>query len=282
MLAKDLMTVDFKFAEVPGTRQDAIELFKKYGVSGLPVLKKGTSKVLGIVTRNDMMRKPSETQLALIMSRNPITISENTPIQEIAKIMLEKDVTYLPVVDGEDMKGLVTIADVIWKGIAKLELTSSIKPYVLRQVTAIWDKTPINIAYIILRLAKTQSLIVLDDTGQLTGIVTDGDIISKSEVKIEESTSNLHSTGEGSDWDWESASILYITRRVLHLPANPISEIMVRNVVTVNEYTSISDCANKMRAYDIDQMPVLNAEGDLTGLIRDVDLLKSLMTRKTG
>ncbi len=282
LLAKDLMTVDFKFAEVPGTRQEVLELFKKYGVSGLPVLKKGTRKVLGIVTRNDMMLKPSETQLALIMSRNPITISENASIQEIAELMLEKNASYLPVVEGEEMKGLVTMADVVWKGLTRLDLTESIKPYVLRSITAVWEQTPINVAYIILRLARTQSLLVLDNTGQLSGIITDSDIISKSEVKVEASTSNLHSTSEGSDWDWESASILYITRRILHLPETPISEIMIRDVITVNEYTSISDCANKMRENDIDQMPVLNAEGELTGLIRDVDLLRSLLAKKTG
>ncbi|WEU39776.1 MAG: CBS domain-containing protein [Candidatus Odinarchaeum yellowstonii] len=281
MIAKDLMTVDFKFAEVPGTRQEVLELFKKYGVSGLPVVKKGTRKVLGIVTRNDMMLKPSETQLALIMSRNPMTISENTPIEEIAKIMLEKNISYLPVVEGEEMKGLVTIADVVWKGLTHLELKESIKPYVQRKITAVWEQTPINVAYIILRLARTQSLLVLDNSGQLAGIVTDSDIVSKSEVKIEASTSNLHSTGEGAEWDWESASILYITKRVLHLPETPISEIMVRNVITVNEYTSISDCADKMRVNDIDQMPVLNAEGELIGLIRDVDLLRSLVSKRT-
>lgn len=277
MLAKELMTTDFKYAEVPGTRKDVLELFKKYGVTGLPVLKKGTSKVLGIVTRNDMMMKPDETQLALIMSRNPITITENTDITEIAKIMYEKQITYLPVVKGEDMRGLVTIADVIWKGITKLDIATSIKSYVVREVTAVWDKTPISIAYMIARFAKTQALIVLDDSGQLTGIVTDGDIISKSEVKVEESTSNMHAASEGSDWDWDSANILYITKRILHLPSTPISELMIKDLVTVQEQTSISECANKMKKYDIDQMPVLNAAGELIGLIRDIDLIKTLI-----
>ncbi|MHA1754426.1 MAG: CBS domain-containing protein [Candidatus Odinarchaeia archaeon] len=280
MLAEELMTENYKFVQVPGTRKDVLEIFKKHGVTGLPVLKKGTRKVSGIITRNDLMRKPDENQIALIMTRDPITISPDTELKEIAKIMFEKRISYLPVVKDDEMVGLVTLADVVWKGIANLNLNDPIKPHVIREITAVWEKTPISVAYIISRLAKTQALTVLNDNGVLTGIITDSDILEKSEVITEEKTSNMQAASEGSEWDWDTASILYITKKVLKLPTEPVSETMIRDVITVVEQTSISECAAKMKKYDIDQMPVLNATGELVGMIRDVDLLKPIIAQK--
>jgi CBS domain-containing protein len=274
--AKDLMTKNFKFVEIPGNRVDVLKMFKQFGVTGLPVLKKGTRKVTGIITRNDLMRKPAENQIALMMTRNPTTIKPEMEIGEIAEVMCECQGNYLPVVKGEEMIGLVTIADIVWKGITKLDIDKPIKPYVITEMTCVWEKTPISVVYIISRLANSQALPILNDIGNLIGIVTDNDIMEKSEIITEEKTSNMQAASEGSEWDWDSASILYITKKVLKLPQNSVSEIMVKDVVTVVEQTTVKDCAEKMKQHDIDQMPVLNAAGDLIGLIRDIDLLKAL------
>jgi len=279
LLAKDLMTEDFKYAVIPGNnRNDVLKMFKEYDVTGLPVLKKGTKKISGIITRNDLMRKPDENQIALIMTRNPPTITPTTDIKDIAKLIIQTKSNYLPVVKKDEMVGLVTIADVVWKGLTKLEINDPIKPYVIRKLTSVWEKTPVNVAYVISQLSKTQALPVLNDIGELVGIITDNDIIETSEIITEEKTSNMQAASEGSEWDWDSASILYITKKILKLPSTPVSEIMVKDVITVVEQTTISDCADKMKKHDIDQMPVLNATGELIGMIRDIDLLKSLLS----
>ncbi|HID02294.1 MAG TPA: CBS domain-containing protein, partial [Desulfobacterales bacterium] len=75
MKVKDVMTSNVIFAEVPGTREQVLKLMLKHKVMGLPVVKKRTKKLVGIVTRTDLMKKPKEEQLALLMTRNPITVS---------------------------------------------------------------------------------------------------------------------------------------------------------------------------------------------------------------
>ena len=45
---------------LPSTREKVLELFKEYGISAVPVLKKG--KLVGIVTRKDILRKIDEDQ----------------------------------------------------------------------------------------------------------------------------------------------------------------------------------------------------------------------------
>jgi CBS domain-containing protein len=52
---------------------------------------------------------------------------------------------------------------------------------------------------------------------------------------------------------------------------------MVKNVETTVEQASVAECALKMKKLGIDQLPVLNAKGSLSGMIRDTDLLKALI-----
>jgi predicted transcriptional regulator len=44
----------------------------------------------------------------------------------------------------------------------------------------------------------------------------------------------------------------------------------------VTTKTSVKECANKLRQKKIEQMPVIDVEGDLVGLIRASDLIKAI------
>jgi CBS domain-containing protein len=52
---------------------------------------------------------------------------------------------------------------------------------------------------------------------------------------------------------------------------------MIKNVETTVEQASVAECALKMKRLGIDQLPVLNAKGSLSGMVRDADLLKALV-----
>lgn len=278
MKVKDVMTSNVIFAEVPGTREQVLKLMLKHKVMGLPVVKKKTRKLVGIVTRTDLMEKPKEEQLALLMTRNPITVFPNDSLKKAAKILLENDIRRLPVVvEDNELVGIITVADIVHKAIANMKTRKPIKDYVNRRITAVWEKTPLPAAYAIMKLAKAQALPVIDSKGRLTGIVSDTDFISLCEITFREHTSATRATTEGQEWDWDAVSIIYISSRELTLPNKPVKEIMVKNVITAVEQTPISLCAKKMRRFDVDQLPVLDAKGNLIGMIRDVDLLRILL-----
>jgi len=61
---------------------------------GVPVLK--DRKIVGIITRKDMLRKSEETQLGLLMSPNPVTIHPDTLLGEAATLILKHRVRRLP------------------------------------------------------------------------------------------------------------------------------------------------------------------------------------------
>jgi len=274
---KDIMTTNVIYAEVPGTREQVLRLMTKHKVMGLPVVKKGTKRVVGIVTRTDLMKKPMEEQLALLMTRDPITVNPETPVNEVARILWERDIRRLPVVVGDnELVGVITVADIVYKAIANMNVIKPIKDFVTRKITAVWEKTPLPAAYTIMRLAKVQALPVIDSKGKLTGIISDSDIISVCEITLKEHTSATKAATEGQEWDWDTVTILYISSRELTLPDKPVEEVMVKRVITAVEQTPVSLCARKMRRYDIDQLPVLDAKGNLIGMIRDIDLLQIL------
>ena len=111
MLAKDFMTKDVVTVEIPSSRDDVLRILKRTGISGVPVVKGEEKKLLGIVTRKDILRKPEETQIALLMTSEPLTIEPETDIAEAARIMTEMRIRRLPVIDKGNLVGILSASD---------------------------------------------------------------------------------------------------------------------------------------------------------------------------
>ena len=67
MTVADFMTTEVVRVEIPGNRDDVLKILKRTGISGVPVLKEG--KLVGIITRKDLLRKSDETQLFICIER---------------------------------------------------------------------------------------------------------------------------------------------------------------------------------------------------------------------
>jgi CBS domain-containing protein len=275
---QEVMSTNTISVEVPGRRKDAMDMMVKNGLTWLPVVKKGTRTLVGAVSRSDLMSKPEEDQLALLMKRDPVTVSLNDDVKDAVKLLLNGNITRLPVVSSKmDLIGALTVTDVVHKVVVEVDKAKSVKSYVERTLTCIWEGTPLPVAHRIMRLAHEQALPVLDDEGELVGIIGEPDILSVSEEVDEEKISKTTADSEGTDWDWDTSDRIIIAKRKLRIPSKPVREVMVKNVETTVEQASVAECALKMKRLGIDQLPVLNAKGSLSGMIRDIDLLKALV-----
>jgi len=124
---KDWMTRDVVTITSDTTLPDAHRLMDEKGIRRLPVLKEG--RLVGIVTRGDVRgAEPSgATSLSIwelhyllakltiteVMTRNPITISQDATIGEAAQVMLDSRISGLPVVDsGGKVVGIITESDI--------------------------------------------------------------------------------------------------------------------------------------------------------------------------
>ena len=124
MLVKDYMTSDVVNVDIPGNRDDVLKILKRTGISGVPVLK--NKKLVGIITRKDLLRKPEETQLGLLMTSKPITIGPDTDIRDAARLLVTHRIRRLPVVEDNKLAGLLSVADLI-HAIAQMKIKEEIK-----------------------------------------------------------------------------------------------------------------------------------------------------------
>ena len=103
----------------------AHELMAREKIQQLPVLKAG--KLVGVVGEEDILKAypSSATSLAVweitslidkitvkdIMSKKIFTVTEDTPIEEAARIMADNKISSLPVLRNEELVGIITETD---------------------------------------------------------------------------------------------------------------------------------------------------------------------------
>jgi hypothetical protein len=85
-------------------------------ISAVPIIDEN-KKIIGIVTEQDLLKlgeRIAESDCAQkIMTRSPITVTEDQPIDEIAKLIRDKKKKRFPVVHGTKLVGIVSRADVL-------------------------------------------------------------------------------------------------------------------------------------------------------------------------
>ncbi len=142
--ARDIMTREVETV-TPDTPLDALsKAFTEKRVSGFPVVDEN-GDLVGVVTESDLIhqnqrlhiptvvtvfdavivlgsskkleeefRRIAATTVGEIMTRNPVTVGEDTPVDEIAALMAEKHIHTLPVLDKEGrLVGVIGKVDVI-------------------------------------------------------------------------------------------------------------------------------------------------------------------------
>jgi len=93
--------------------KDAVELMKKYHISGIPIVE--DKKLIGILTNRDLR---FETQLHqsvrdVMTKENLITASEGTELEEAEVILQKHKIEKLPIVDDDgNLTGLITVKDI--------------------------------------------------------------------------------------------------------------------------------------------------------------------------
>lgn len=275
MKVKNLMSVPV-YMEIPASRRELLEFMKKRNINFVPLVKKNTRKVAGVITRNDLLYHPDEEQIALIMNRNPITVTPNTSITEAAKKILDNNQRYLLVIENDELKGVLSVADIVWKFIAAQQFNETVDQFMSQKFLCLWYRTPIKIAYKIMKFNGAEVAPVIDDHSTLAGFVTISDILNAVQVIIKDRIMHLSTSGESQEWDWDVSSMVYITKEELEFLDKTVADIMTRKVYTVTSSSTISECAKKMKKLDIDQMPVVDANGNLVGIIHDIHLLSIL------
>jgi len=276
MNVKDFMTSDVVSVEIPGNRDDVLKILKRTGISGVPVLKDG--RLVGIITRKDLLRKAEETQLGLLMTPDPVTIGPDATIQEAASMMVKHSVRRLPVVEDGSLLGLLSVADLI-AALAQMKIKDEIKGLYTSQTFAIWEETPLPLVGRIMEISGFEAIPILDAESTLQGIISERDLIRHSSIEDMVEVSDFSNGTDDDEWTWESIrdmhTISYGISKI-QLPNRPVKTAMVRNVISVPMNAEVSECALKMKRARVDQLPVVNGDKKLVAMLFDRDLIRAL------
>jgi acetoin utilization protein AcuB len=127
MLVRDRMTANPIVVHPETSFQEALQLLREKKIRRLPVIDKHGALV-GIVVEKDLLYaspSPATTlnvyevhyllsKLAIhdVMTRHVITVGEDCPLEEAARIMIDHKIGSLPVKRGDQLVGIITETDV--------------------------------------------------------------------------------------------------------------------------------------------------------------------------
>ena len=105
---------------------EAARYMMEYNIGAVPVLRDG--ELAGILSERDIMnrvvavgRTPGTTAVSEVMTPNPRAVAADETIDECLFIMREFGFRHLPVVDGKELKGVVSLRDVLMHQSAELQ-----------------------------------------------------------------------------------------------------------------------------------------------------------------
>jgi CBS domain-containing protein len=149
MLVKDAMTKNPVVCTAETPLRDAVGLFRKHHIGGLPVMEGG--EVIGMLTESDLislleserisddlwlpspfeiieipireyvnwektkhaLRNIGDMPAKKVMTHHVITATEGMEVEAAASLMLREGITRLPVMKGKKLTGILTRADII-------------------------------------------------------------------------------------------------------------------------------------------------------------------------
>jgi CBS domain-containing protein len=276
MKVKDVMTREVKWVELPGSRVDAMDLLRKLGVSAVPVVKKGTEELVGMVSLRRLFENPDEDQLAMLVERDVPTVGPDEDVKVAADIFLKSRARRLAVLRDGKLVGMVTVRDTVYRAIAEMNFEKPAADYMRPHVIAVWEGTPLKATLQLMELAGFHAVPVINENGNLVGTIGDEDIIKVSDVEVGSKMSQMSGRSEGDSWTWDSESRIYITKSQIKVPPKPVKDFMKKELVTITKKTGVSKAAQLMKQHKVEETPVLSLEEKLLGIVRDTDLLRSL------
>lgn len=110
--------------DVDKTVVEAARFMMEHNIGALPVLRNG--ELVGMFSERDIMnrvvavgRMPGQTRVSEVMTANPRSVSVDETVENCLFLMREFGFRHLPIVEGKQLKGLISVRDVLMRDSAQ-------------------------------------------------------------------------------------------------------------------------------------------------------------------
>jgi CBS domain-containing protein len=288
-----------------------VELLLDKDFTAVPVVD-DQGKVVGMVSDNDLLTRGGmnvtislkkatdldyvrelheslenpDRKVSEVMTREVVTTAPDTILGRAARVMVDKHLKRLPVVDGDGkLVGILGRLDVL-NTIAAVHLPewhpeahavgahATVAEVMSREVPTVHENATLEEIFDLLVSSSHKRVIVVDDKRHVVGIVADSDLISKV-----------------SRESWPGIMEIFISKvplgrvsaearkHIQKLRARFAKDFMTRDVVTVREKMPVASALALSAEKRVKRLPVVDGDGELVGIVGRTEMMRALLAR---
>ena len=256
MQIKNLMSEDIISIDKDQNLSDALKLLRKHNVSRLPVT--NNKELVGIISIANKLGSSkyesmpaSRLHISSVMVKDVITVPQSMQLDEVAKIMLDKGIGSVPVMDEDKMVGIVSKADFVTLAVGIAFDKITVKEIMSKDLTVVSPTERIVHARRQMIEARIGRVPVVDDD-KLVGMITSKDLMR--------------------------AFIDFRKKVPEKYQKSQIKELLVEDIMSLNptfvlKDMSITEVSNIIMETGFNGLPVVE-DNQVVGIITQTDILR--------
>jgi CBS domain-containing protein len=272
----------------------------------LPVVLNDTSKVVGIISAQDIidslnlalqsnLSSPEQIEDSLnfplekIMSISTLAVEPGDGLVHVIKKIVHHNVGALPVVNEIGIiQGIITLRDLVALiGMSSNPLNVPVSRIMNTNITTIRQEDSFRKAVQLMSERRVRRLPILSNKNknELIGVITNKDILR---YVLEMVKTNSKGILSGSPWYEAYDPSHNLHSRLRRRFETPVSELMTRDVITINENDDLRVAASRMMIFGVGGLVVTRDDqsGEETsqkqiGLITERDLIRTLSIKES-
>ena len=234
---------------------------------------------MGILTRKDIAyglrqseplwrRRPIDRiPVQVLMTPDPLSITLETGVREIAGIMMGNNISGLPVIENGQVVGMVTKSDLLKSQLVQnLSLSAE---NLMSDVVTVSRYHSLNHIIDLMR-ERNEKIVVMNQDGTIAGIISESNLAFFEYIDIETGIPEKDVKILRKEWTAGQKRFRYV------MDVSAVAEdVMTRPVISVPPEAKVSEIVRLMREHHITSLVVI-ADRELKGIVKRDDIIREV------
>jgi CBS domain-containing protein len=271
----EIMTKNVIACAPADTISDVQKLMVKNNINRVMVTA-AENKPVGIITQKDIVgfllldksrRGIEEIKAEEVMSKNLITVKPTTSIPDVARIMIRKKISSLPVIDDQGkLSGIVTKSDINTYFAYKGSKTHKVQDFMTPKPVTVKPSQPTFVAVYLMAEHSISRVVVVDKEKKPVGIITLSDVTMMTNL-----LKPARVLAEGKPL---LVKEYFMQPKSVHLLT--AGDIMTAHPIVVKKDADLTTAARLMTRRSISGLPVIDNTGKLVGIVTLSDITRAV------